>query len=212
MRSAAAGLVASLLWIAPAAGQQSAGLEQNQARPGGVFLTVAAGTPSMCARACENDNLCMSWTLSPLPGNSCELKAVIPPAQSSPGSFSGLSSRAPRLMRLIPPANTAVAAPRPTPIAAETIVRTEPRATPREAQRNAGMMDTLGTGESTVSTEDLLAVGEDVAPIATRAPGPEAVPAHDPELHRLYVAPAPPTAPTPPAADKPRAAPLRMGR
>lgn len=96
--------------------------ETDQARPGGVYATVAAQNPQACARACESDSLCMAWTQLPQQGLSCELKAVIPPARFSQGATSGLSSRAPRLARLIPLAP----APAPTPIAApqEAVTRT----------------------------------------------------------------------------------------
>lgn len=78
--------------------------ETNQSRPGGVYMQSPAATPQACARACENDSLCMAWTHQPQQSQSCELKAVIPPARYLEGATSGLSSRAPRLLRLIPPA------------------------------------------------------------------------------------------------------------
>jgi hypothetical protein len=112
------------IWLAASgmvlAGAASvAAMEPNQSRPGGGYLKAPAASPDACARACEDDSLCMAWTYTapasaPPTPQSCELKAVIPPARVSQGSFSGLSSRAPRLMRLIHPATPQ---PAPAPIA-----------------------------------------------------------------------------------------------
>lgn len=133
MRGYAAALAASAAMVSMAWAQ-----EMDQARPGGVYATVAAPTAQACARACESDSLCMSWTLLAQQGQACELKAVIPPAQFSQGAVSGLSSRAPRLTRLIPLA--------PAPVSpTQSAEAGEPLLAPPEQQADA--MELLGAPE-----------------------------------------------------------------
>lgn len=102
-------------------------MEVNQARPGGVFLTTPASSPQACARTCENDSLCMAWTHTLTPKPQCELKAVIPAARYVEGATSGLSSRAPRLMRLVPAAEPPGPPAQIAAIASVDALRREPQ-------------------------------------------------------------------------------------
>lgn len=98
--------------------------EFGMARPGGVFLSIAAESADACAAACETDALCMAWTWRP--DGACELKAVTPRPVGDMSAISGLSTRAPAFARLLapeaPPAELrAHSAPPPNPPPVEEI-------------------------------------------------------------------------------------------
>jgi hypothetical protein len=59
---------------------------------GAAYSTQPMRNEAACARACEDDSLCMAWRFS---AGACELSAIVP-AHASGAAF-GLSSRAPRL-------------------------------------------------------------------------------------------------------------------
>jgi len=84
--------------------------DNNLARPGGAYASVEAETPAACERLCADDTLCMAWSFA---ANTCEFKAIVPPAIAQDGIISGVSARAPASMR---------ARFEPAPAAAPTIV------------------------------------------------------------------------------------------
>lgn len=59
---------------------------------GAAYSSQPMRNEAACARACEDDGLCMTWSFS---AGACELSAIVP-ANASGAAF-GLSSRAPRL-------------------------------------------------------------------------------------------------------------------
>lgn len=71
--------------------------DSNVARPGGTYATVEADSAARCERLCADDTLCMAWSHQ---ANSCELKAIVPPATARGGITSGVSLRAPASMRV----------------------------------------------------------------------------------------------------------------
>lgn len=147
--------------------------EQDQSRPGGVYTKVAASTPQACARACEDDNLCMAWTMTTQSAPACELKAVIPNPQPAPGMVSGVSSRAPRLLRLIPQANPL------TPPTAPTAVAMEPQPAPAPAP--------AVVAETTAAPTEAVAVVSTEAPVAELAAAPVAEVMNEPAAADIAV-------------------------
>lgn len=109
-------LVIAALFAASAAGASA--FELGYARPGGAYATLANFDAQRCAQACNDDGICLAWTLTP--AGACELKAVAPAATPQSGAISGLSRRAPAFARLTaaptppaPPLRTALAPPAP---------------------------------------------------------------------------------------------------
>jgi hypothetical protein len=200
--------------------------EPNQSRPGGGFLQTPAATTQACARACENDALCMAWTHQPQQAQSCELKAVIPPARYQEGATSGLSSRAPRLMRLIPPAQppappadltkpaTVSEAASPSPDGEPKQRAEPPRPTPHATAAN--LSEAAAVADAADSAADL--VQTDLSgdqPIMSVRLGERINPAPRPAPDRAGPAPQAKPAPQPQApADRPVRRPpaLRSGR
>ncbi len=75
-------------------------MEQDIARPGGVYSSMPTQDAGACARACAEDGLCMAWTFA---AGACDLKAIAPNPQAYVGAISGLSARAPAFARLVAP-------------------------------------------------------------------------------------------------------------
>ena len=73
--------------------------DANTARPGGVYVSLAAEDAVACSRLCAQDDICMAWTYREKPAQACELKAVVTPAIAEEGAISGLSRRAPDFAR-----------------------------------------------------------------------------------------------------------------
>lgn len=86
--------------------------------PIGAAAAAEPTRPEACAAACNNDNLCMAWTVSE---NQCRLWPNAPPASENPVGF---SVRAPAFMR-----RTAAlaAAQSPAPAAAPAPINAAPR-------------------------------------------------------------------------------------
>jgi hypothetical protein len=61
----------------------------------GSYVLTSQADAQACARACEEDGLCMSWAFAAGDGQ-CALSAVAPRDAAAPGSITGPSSRAPR--------------------------------------------------------------------------------------------------------------------
>jgi hypothetical protein len=89
-------LVSLAIIIIAQAGAAWATGDLNTARPGAAFATIEAESAAACERLCADDTLCMAWNFH---ANSCELKAVVPPAVAQEGVISGLSTRAPASLR-----------------------------------------------------------------------------------------------------------------
>lgn len=90
--------------------------DANTARPGGVYVSLAAEDAAACSHLCAQDDICMAWTYREKPAQACELKAVVTPAVAEEGAFSGLSGRAPDFTRRLAEA-TAPTPPQPPPAA-----------------------------------------------------------------------------------------------
>jgi len=122
-------LVIAAMLAASAA--SAAAFELGYARPGGIYASLTNFDTQRCAQACNDDGICLAWTLTP--AGVCELKAVAPAATPQPGAVSGLSHRAPAFARLVaapmpeaPPLRAAYAAPPPpAPIQAPASVMDE---------------------------------------------------------------------------------------
>jgi hypothetical protein len=69
--------------------------DANTARPGGVYVSLTTDDAASCSALCARDGICMAWTYRETPAHACELKAVVTPATTEEGAYSGLSARAP---------------------------------------------------------------------------------------------------------------------
>jgi hypothetical protein len=66
-------------------------------RTPGAYASLVAADASACARACNDDGICMAWSFHR--ENQCELTAVVPAQSDAQAVAAGLSSRAPSFLQ-----------------------------------------------------------------------------------------------------------------
>ncbi len=112
-----------------------------------AYQVLSVASAEACARACEDDGLCIAWTFTD--AAACNLSAVAP--HETPGEMKyGVSSRAPSFARALAemrgpteaPAIAEAVAPTPEPAPAHTEARTS-----EEAAFEAASLELLGGPE-----------------------------------------------------------------
>ncbi len=93
--------IVSIIPMAFVAGLLLVAADATEAPTGGVYASLTVANASACARACEDDGICMTWTQRA--NGACDLSAIVSGTPPSDAVATGLSSRAPVFAQLQAP-------------------------------------------------------------------------------------------------------------